>query len=196
MYTPVVKDRKHAGQILAQSPELRQLAKEGPMIALALPRGGVPVAYEIAQSFHIPLDVMIVRKLGLPFHPEVAMGAISVGNVQILNQELIRQLQISEQELNSVLRKEKQELERRNQTYRKGKPFPSLSNHIVLIVDDGIATGATMKAAILAAKQMHPSKVVAVSPVGPPDSVKEIQQLADIVICPHQPLHFNAVGLW
>ncbi|KAJ3416315.1 hypothetical protein HDV05_002255 [Chytridiales sp. JEL 0842] len=165
-------------------------------IVLALPRGGTPVAYPIAEALKSPLDLLIVRKLGLPYYEEVAMGAISIGDVAYLNRPFIRQSSVSEADIQKVMRKEKEELRRRNEKYRGGRPPPEVKGKNVIIVDDGIATGATITAAVQAIKTLDPYKVIVAAPVGAPDSVADVSKIADEVVVLSKPPMFQAVGQW
>ncbi|KAJ3072393.1 hypothetical protein HDU98_003709 [Podochytrium sp. JEL0797] len=190
------RDRNHAGTHLAAL-----LTKDNPHptanpIVLALPRGGVPVAFPIAQALNATLDVLIVRKLGIPWAEETAMGAISVGGAVYLNKDLIRQLGISPHDVDRVKQKELAELDRRNVKYREGRPPAEVKGRVVYVVDDGVATGATMQAAIQSLRAMHPARIIAVAPVGAPDSCEEMERVADEVVVPLQPDVFRAVGEW
>jgi len=189
-----IADRETAGQILAR--ELQTYSNRDDVIVLAMPRGGVPVAFEIAQALNVPLDLILVRKLGTPGQEEVAMGAIASGNIRVLIPEVIGPLHIKEAAVEAVTEKEKRELERRQKAYRGDRPLPEVENKIVILVDDGIATGATMKAAIEALKLQHPAKTVAAVPVAPLDTVEQLKELADEVICPATPEPFWAIGRW
>ncbi|KAJ3056328.1 hypothetical protein HK097_007306 [Rhizophlyctis rosea] len=194
------RDRVDAGQQLAKDPRITAFAcpqnEEPKAVILALPRGGVPVAYEIAKQNNLPLDLMLVRKIGIPMHEETAMGAIAMHDVVYLNKDFIRRMQISQKAVQQVIDRESIELDRRNKAYRGGRPYPDLKGKTVLIVDDGVATGATMKAAILAVQQLYPQKVVGVAPVGAPDSVSDLAKVADEMLVPHTPEMFSAVGQW
>ena len=165
-------------------------------MVLALPRGGVPVAYEIATTLHVALDVFIVRKLGVPDQEEFAMGAVAAPDVIYLNKEIINQLHLSQSDIEAVYQKEKAELTRREIAYRGPQAFPVLQNKMVILVDDGIATGATMFAAIKALRLLHPQRIVVAVPVAAKDIVQEVNTLADDFICPLQPENFLAVGKW
>ena len=187
-------NRESAGKILAQ--ELDVYAKNPNTIVLALPRGGVPVAYEIAKALQAPLDVFVVRKLGVPGHEELAMGAIAMGGISILNENIIRDLQISPEAIKRVSQAEQKELERRVQAYRGKLPFPELKNRIVILVDDGIATGATIRAAVAALKKIGPAKLIVAVPVAEKSMCEKLTLLADQLLCPLCPLYFNAVGAW
>lgn len=188
------QDREEAGKILAKS--LAIYANQNDVLVLALPRGGVPVAFEIAKALHTPLDVFIVRKLGVPGHKELAMGAIASGNNIIFNQDIIYELQISHDAIQAVIDQEEKELKRREIAYRGNRPFPTLRNKKIILVDDGIATGATIRAAIKAIQQLHPAKLIIAVPVAAIETVDAIAQTVDEFICPLQPIHFYAVGAW
>lgn len=187
-------DRTEAGKILAA--HLKQYRNQKDIIVLALPRGGVPVGYEIAKSLPAPLDIFIVRKLGVPWHEELAMGAIASGNTILFNEEIVRQLNISKPEIEKVIKSEEMELNRREHEYRGNRPLPSLKDKTVILVDDGIATGATMKAAIMGIRKQNPKKIVVAAPVAALDTYQEIRTMADEVICPLIPSEFFAVAAW
>ena len=187
-------DRREAGQELAG--QLHEYATREDVIVLALPRGGVPVAYEVARALAAPLDVFLVRKLGTPGHRELAMGAIASGGVKVLNDEVVRYLGITRDQIEAVAREEQRELERRESAYRGDHPLPSLDGKIVILVDDGLATGSTMRAAVQAVKQQHPSRVVVAVPVGARETCEELRALADEVVCGRTPTPFSAVGQW
>ena len=187
-------DRRDAGRALAV--RLQQYANRDDVIVLALPRGGVPVAFEVATALDAPLDVFLVRKLGTPGHSELAMGAIASGGIKVLNDEVVRWLGISPEQIDAVAREEQQELQRREAAYRKGVSLPSLAGRIVILVDDGLATGSTMRAAVQAVKQQRPERVIVAVPVGARDTCDELGALADEVICARTPEPFSAVGQW
>lgn len=187
-------NRRDAGEVLADA--LHGYQGKSNVIVLALPRGGVPVAYEVATSLKAPLDVYIVRKLGMPGYPELAMGAIAQGGATIFNQEIINMYGITPQEIDSVIKSEKTELMRREIAYRGKRSFPSLTEKIVILIDDGIATGATIKAAILAIHQQKPAKIVAAVPVADQQIKKMIEPLVDDFVCPLVVDNLRAVGLW
>lgn len=187
-------NRRDAGEVLADA--LHEYQGKSNVIVLALPRGGVPVAYEVATSLKAPLDVYIVRKLGMPGYPELAMGAIAQGGATIFNQEIINMYGITPQEIDSVIKSEKTELMRRETAYRGKRSFPSLTEKIVILIDDGIATGATIKAAILAIHQQKPAKIVAAVPVADQQIKKMIEPLVDDFVCPLVVDNLRAVGLW
>ncbi len=189
-----IPDRHAAGQALAGS--LQHYAGRDDVIVLALPRGGVPVAAEIARALDAPLDVMLVRKLGLPGHPELAMGAIASGGVRVMNDNVVRQSMVSPDAIEAVVEMESRELEHRERTYRGDRPWPDLKGRCVILVDDGLATGATMRAAIDAMKAQQPGCIVVAVPVAPPDTVRDLEPLVDEVVCPVQPESFMAIGQW
>jgi putative phosphoribosyl transferase len=190
------KDRSQAGELLAERLVELGYDQQPNLLVFGLPRGGVPVAFQVARRLGAPLEVWVVRKLGTPGHEELAMGAIASGGGRVLNQEIVDSLQISAQAIAAVEQQELAELERRERLYRGQRPFPDLSGKTVLLVDDGLATGATMKAAIAAAQQKKPARLVVAVPVAPPDTVAEIQALVDEVVCLITPPFFQAVGLW
>ena len=190
------KDRNQAGALLAERLVALGYDRQPNLLVFGLPRGGVPVAFQVARRLGAPLEVWVVRKLGTPGHEELAMGAIASGGGRVLNQEIVDSLQISAQAIAAVEQQELAELERRERLYRGQRPFPDLSGKTVLLVDDGLATGATMKAAIAAARQKKPARLVVAVPVAPPDTVAEIQALVDEVVCLETPAFFQAVGLW
>jgi len=188
------KNRSIAGKVLAH--ELDVYKDRSDVIVLALPRGGVPVAFEIAQALHAPLDVFIVRKLGVPQHSELAMGAIAMGDTCVFNDDIITELHISKAAIASVIADEKKELNRREVAYRGNYTFPSLHDKTVILVDDGIATGATIRAAVKALKQLKPTNIVIAVPVADKTMCDHLQLLADRLVCPMRPLYFYAVGAW
>ena len=187
------KDRIDAGQILAN--KLSKYADQKPLV-LGLPRGGVPVAFEVAKALKAPMDVYIVRKLGVPGHEELAMGAIATGDVRVLNKGVIDALQISKEEIAIETRKEKEELKRRERLYRGGRPPLDVTNRTVLLIDDGIATGSTIKAAIAALKKQKASRIVIGVPVAPPSAIEELKAEVDEVVCVSTPEFFMAISLW
>jgi predicted phosphoribosyltransferase len=188
------ENRAEAGRSLAA--ELTEYAGRSDVVVLALPRGGLPVASEIASALHAPLDVFVVRKLGVPSHEELAMGAIATGGVRVMNTYVVRELQLSDEVIESVAAREQKELERRERLYRGDRPFVDLSGKIVIVVDDGLATGATMRAAVAAIRHMKPGRIVIAVPVGSIEVAEEMRSIADEVICPYTPEPFRAVGLW
>ena len=185
-------NREEAGRLLAG--KLEKYAGRNDVIVLGLPRGGVPVAYEVAQRLGVPLDVFIVRKLGVPGFEELAAGAIASGGVRVLNEDVLRVLPKAYQIIESVTEKETAELERREKIYRDDRPAPELRDRVVILVDDGLATGATMRAAVKALRQRGVAKIVVAVPVGPPDTCREFEDEADETICASAPEFFQAVG--
>jgi len=187
-------DRHAAGRQLAA--HLDQYAGRSDVIVLALPRGGVPVGYEVARALGAPLDVFLVRKLGVPGHEELAMGAIASGGVRVLNEDVVSELRISDRWVDTVAARELAELRRREEAYRDGRPAPDVRGKIAILVDDGLATGASMRAAVSALKRLGPAKVVVAVPVGAAQTCRELEQLADEVVCAEAPDPFYAVGTW
>src|SRR6266513_3840468 len=185
-------DRAEAGRQLAE--KLEKYAGLEDVIVLGLPRGGVPVAYEVAKRLRAPLDRFIVRKLGVPGFEELAAGAIASGGVRVFNQDVVRAIPHAEEAIEAVTARETAELERREQIYREGRPPPELRGRIVILVDDGLATGATMRAAVKALRQRGVAKIVVAVPVGPPDTCRELEEQADETICLSTPPFFQAVG--
>jgi len=185
-------NRTEAGRLLAE--KLGEYADRSDVIVLGLPRGGVPVAYEVAERLRAPLDVFIVRKLGVPGFEELAAGAIASGGVRVLNQDVMRAIPHADEVIEAVSARETAELERREQLYREGRPAPQVRDRTVILVDDGLATGATMRAAVKALRHSGAGKIVVAVPVGPPDTCREIQEVADETICLSTPEFFQAVG--
>jgi putative phosphoribosyl transferase len=185
-------NRAEAGRQLAE--KLEKYAGGDDVIVLGLPRGGVPVAYEVTKRLRAPLDVFIVRKLGVPGFEELAAGAIASGGVRVLNQDVVRAIPYAEAAIEAVTARETAELQRREQIYREGRPAPELRDKIVILVDDGLATGATMRAAVKALRQYGAAKIVMAAPVAPPDTCEELAQEADEAICLRTPPFFQAVG--
>lgn len=188
------RDRAAAGRALAS--RLTDYADRPNTLILALPRGGVAVGYEIAAALHVPLDLMLVRKLGVPGEEELAMGAIAEGGVQVLNHEVVRELGISPEVIDQVAARETIELERRARLYRDGRPAPNLTGKTVILVDDGLATGATMRAAIAAARAQNPERVIVAAPVAACETVEMLRTLADDVVVVFTPEPLAAIGLW
>ena len=186
-------DRREAGKVLAST--LHQYAGRTDVVVLALPRGGVPVAFEVAEALDAALDIFLVRKLGVPGHPELAMGAIASGAVRVLNDEVVRMFGIPQHAIEQVARAEQAELERRDREYRDGRPLPDLSG-IVILIDDGLATGATMRAAVQAVRQQSPARVVVAVPVGAKSTCDEFRGVSDEIVCARTPEPFSAVGQW
>lgn len=187
------KNRMQAGELLAE--RLRHHASAGDAILLALPRGGIPVAYAISRALHIPLDILLVRKLGVPGHEEYAMGAVARGGVKVVQQEVLDKVGIPASAVETAVRRELEEIERRERLYRAGRPALALEGKTAILVDDGLATGATMLAAVQAVRSQARRVVVAV-PVGAADSCAKLAAEADEVICLRSPLPFYAVSLW
>jgi putative phosphoribosyl transferase len=194
MMETVYRDRREAGQRLAEL--LSAYAHRSDVLVLALPRGGVPVAYEVARALRAPLDVFIVRKLGVPDQKELAMGAIASGGIQVLNDDVIRALHIPEQVIEEVEAKERRELERREQFYRDGRPMPDVKGRTVILIDDGLATGATMRAALRALRQQRPTRLIVAVPVATSSTCLELRREADDIICARTPDPFFGVGRW
>jgi putative phosphoribosyl transferase len=190
----VFSDRFEAGQFLAQ--KLQQYRDNPGVLVLALPRGGVPVGFEIAKALRAPLDVFLVRKLGVPGREELAMGAVASGGIQVLNGDVCDSLGISDDAIQQVSRREREELERQQEKYRHGQPALEIQNRTIILVDDGLATGSTMRAAIKALEQRHPRRLVVVVPVGAPETCAELSQEVDELVCGVRPEQFVAVGLW
>src|SRR6266705_2791497 len=188
----IFSNRTEAGRLLAE--KLLKYAGRADVIVLGLPRGGVPVAFEVAQRLGAPFDVFIVRKLGVPGFEELAVGAIASGGVRVLNEDVMRALPNADETIESITARETIELERREQSYRDGRPAPELRDRIVILVDDGLATGATMRAAVKALRQRGAAKIVVAVPVGPPDTCHELERLADETNCLSTPPFFQAVG--
>jgi putative phosphoribosyl transferase len=187
-------DRVEAGRLLAE--QLASYVRRPDVIVLALPRGGVPVAYEIAVRLDVPLDIFLVRKLGAPGQPELAMGAIATGGARVLNDEVIRYLAVSPDVIEAVARAEQIELERREHAYRGDRPTPDLQGRIVILVDDGLATGSSMRAAIAAVRAQAPARTVVAVPVAARETFEELKREVEEVVCLRMPEPFAAVGLW
>jgi predicted phosphoribosyltransferase len=188
------RNRAEAGDLLAA--RLSGLADRDDVVVLALPRGGVPVGYEVARSLRVPLDVFVVRKLGVPGHEELAMGAIASGGVRFLNDDVVEPLGLPALVIDQVAEREQVELHRRERLYRGNRPMVSLTNKTVILVDDGLATGSTMRAAVTAVRQRQPARVIVAVPVGASSTCQELGREADEVICLRSPDPFVAVGLW
>jgi predicted phosphoribosyltransferase len=187
-------DRRDAGVVLAS--QLQMYRGRSDLVVLALPRGGVPVAYEVARSLHAPLDVLIVRKLGAPGHPEFAIGAIASGGISVLDEGFIAANRIPSRVLDAIVQRERAEITRRERAYRASRPPVPVRGQVVIIVDDGLATGSTMHAAVLAVRQQRPAGIVVAVPVGSRQACEALTEVADQVFCPLTPEPFSAVGLW
>ncbi|HEY9618046.1 MAG TPA: phosphoribosyltransferase [Microcoleaceae cyanobacterium] len=188
------KNRTVAGQLLAA--QLLDYANRDDAIVLALPRGGVPIGFEVAKVLNVPLDILVVRKLGVPGHEELAMGAIAPGDVQILNQQIVQSCRVDDAALNQVIAREQQELERREQLYRDDRPALNLRDRTVILIDDGLATGATMRVAVQAVRQACPQQVIVAVPIGAPETCQELKTEAEQMICLETPRRFSSVGSW
>jgi len=188
------KNRVTAGRALADA--LAREPLEANALVLGLPRGGVPVAAQIAQALGLELDVLNVRKLGVPWHPDLALGAIAEERTRVLHKDLIRDLNISAEEIETIAAREQETLKRRSESFRGTRPEPGVKGRQVILVDDGLATGATMEAAIQAVRHREPNRVVVALPVGPAGTARHFGQLADACICLQEPANFQAVGLW
>ena len=187
-------DRTDAGRQLASL--LTVHADRDDVVVLALPRGGVPVAVEVTRSLGAPLDVFLVRKLGVPGHPELAMGAIATGGVQVLNEDVIDELGIPHALVEEATVRERLELERRDRLYRGDRPTPLLTSRTVILIDDGVATGSTMEAAVSALRQHNPSRIIVAAPIGAKEACLRLERVADDVVCAYTPAPFDAVGRW
>ncbi|MGH7481006.1 MAG: phosphoribosyltransferase [Longimicrobiales bacterium] len=188
------RDRSEAGRLLAEA--LAEFRGDPALIVLGLPRGGVPVAAEVAKGLDSPLDIFLVRKLGLPSHPELAMGALASGGAVVLNDDVVDAYRVPQEVIEDVARDEVQELERRERVYRGDRPRPDLAGRTVILVDDGLATGASMRAAAVAARQQRPARLIIAVPVGAPATCATLREVADDVVCLRMPARFDAVGLW
>lgn len=188
------RNRAHAGRQLARP--LRDALRGDDAIVLALPRGGVPVAHAVAAGLHLPLDILLVRKIGMPGHEEFAIGAIGSGGVRVLQNDVVQAAGISATTLATLCDAATHELNRRERRYRAARPPPALFRRTVILVDDGIATGASMRAAIAVARASEPARLIVAAPVGAPDSCAALAPLADQLVCPLQPPRFQAVGQW
>lgn len=186
------RDRREAGKVLARA--LTAYAGRDDVIVLALPRGGVPVAYEVATALHAPLDIFTVRKLGVPGQPELAMGAVASGGVALIDPRLIQSLRIADEDIAATVERETAELHRREETYRAGRPMLELRGKTLLLIDDGVATGASMRAAIESLRTQQPKRIVVGVPVGAPDTCEHLRRAADDVVCVLLPSDLVAVG--
>jgi putative phosphoribosyl transferase len=191
---PLFKNRPDAGRQLAKL--LQGMEKGKDPLILALPRGGVPVAHEIASALNLPMDVLLVRKLGVPGHEELAMGAVALGGTRVMNEDVVEVMNIPDAVVEAVTTMETAELQRRNRVYREGLPPPRIKGRDILLVDDGLATGATMHAAIMALRRERAASITVAAPVGAPDTCRRLETEADAVACLHQPEPFYGVGVW
>jgi predicted phosphoribosyltransferase len=191
---PIFKDRREAGERLAK--ELARYSGREDAVVLGLPRGGVVIAFAIAEALRIPMDILVVRKLGVPGNEELAMGAIASGGARVLNRDVIRWMDIPDRVIENVTEGERRELERREKAFRGDRPRPDLRGKVVLLVDDGIATGATMRAAVSALRAMEPGRVVVAAPVAPPDVCTRLESEADELVCLARVEPFGSVGSW
>jgi len=196
-FTMRFRDRDEAGELLGRD-LARRLAARDDAVVLALPRGGVPVGYAVARALGAPLDVFIVRKLGVPGHEELAMGAIASGGVRVLNQDVLNYLPVSQRMIDAVAAREQQELERREREYRGARPPLDVKEKTVIVVDDGLATGSTMRAAVAALRKMEPKRIIVAVPVAAESTCNDFRAegIADEVVCLRTPEPFQAVGLW
>ncbi len=188
------RDRLDAGQRLVT--QLHAYANHPDVLVLALPRGGVPVAFEVAQALNAPLDVFLVRKLGLPGQEELAMGAITTGGVMVLNSEVVDTLRIPDRIIHQIAAQEQRELQRRERLYRGDRPPPDVRGKTLILVDDGLATGSTMRAATAALREQEPDRIVVAVPVAPPETCDEFRDIVDDIVCAITPDPFYAIGLW
>jgi len=190
----IFQNRKDAGQQLAA--RLSSYAGRSDVVVLALPRGGVPVAYEVAKELSAPLDIFLVRKLGVPGYEELAMGAIASGGTRVINDDVVRYLNIPGEVIDAVAMEEQRELERRERTYRDNRPPPNVRGRVVILVDDGLATGSTMRAAAAALRKQEPAQIVVAVPVSAPETCEQLRQEVDEIVCAATPEPFRGVGLW
>jgi putative phosphoribosyl transferase len=191
---PLFRDRVDAGRALASA--LMSYAGRADVIVLALPRGGVPVAYEVARALGAPLDVFLVRKLGLPGQEEFAMGAIASGGIRLINEDVVHGYGVSDTQIEAVAETEQRELDRRERAYRDGRPLPRVAGRTVIVVDDGLATGFSMRAAVMALREHSPSRIVVAVPVAASDTCEEFRMIVDDIVCAETPEPFFAVGIW
>lgn len=188
------RDRAEAGRMLASA--LRGYANRSDVVILALPRGGAPVAYEVARRLHVPMDVFVVRKIGVPGQPELAMGAVASGGVRVVNRHVVEEMGIDQEEFDAAAAEQERELHRRERLYRGDRPLLDVEGKTVILVDDGLATGTTMRAAAAAMRQHKPARVVVAAPVAAAQTVEEMRQEVDEVVCLRTPPAFYAVGMW
>jgi predicted phosphoribosyltransferase len=192
--TMLFANRREAGRILASL--VMKYADRDDVLVLALPRGGVPVAFEVARALNVPLDVFIVRKLGVPGHDELAMGAIATGGIRVLNEDVVISLELEPEVIDAVAAREEKELARRERLYRGARPAPDVHGRTVILVDDGLATGSTMRAAVAALRKQRPARIVVAVPVAAPETCEEFKTEVDETICAATPRMFNGVGRW
>ncbi len=192
--TKIFRNRSEAGKLLAQS--LSAYANSSEVLVLGLPRGGVPVAFEVAKALQVPLDICLVRKLGVPGYKELAMGAIASGHVIFINEDVVQSLGISQEAIEKVIAAERRELKRRERVYRSGQPAPNIKGKTIILIDDGIATGSTIRAALATLRQQQPQKIVLAIPVAPPEACHSLKAEVDELVCLLAPEWFCAIGLW
>ena len=192
--TKIFRNRSEAGKLLAQS--LSAYANSSEVLVLGLPRGGVPVAFEVAKALKVPLDICLVRKLGVPGHKELAMGAIASGDVIFINEDVVQSLGISQKDIERVIATERRELKRRERVYRSGQSAPNIQGKTIILIDDGIATGSTIRAAFATLRQQQPQKIVLAIPVAPAKACHSLKAEVDELVCLFTPEWFCAIGLW
>jgi putative phosphoribosyl transferase len=192
--TAQFQNRTQAGELLAT--KLAAYGKRPDVLVLGLPRGGVPVAFEVAKTLNVRLDIVLVRKLGVPKQPELAMGAIATGGVLVLNDDIVKWLGISKAEIDAVAQREIQELERRDRLYRGNRPMPQVKNRTLILVDDGIATGSTLRAAIAALRQQQPQQIIVAVPIAPAAVCQQLRTEVDDVVCAIEVEQLSAISLW
>ena len=190
------RDRTEAGQLLAKKLKLTFDANCADVLVLGLPRGGVPIAYEVALALKAPLDICLVRKLGAPHNKELAMGAIGMGGVMVVNDDVVESLGVSAETIAAVVALEEKELERRDRAYRGDRPLPNVQGRTIILIDDGIATGATLRAAIATLKQQKPASIIVAVPVAPRSTCNELKAEVDNVVCLVAPESFYSIGVW
>jgi len=188
----IFRDRKQAGELLAR--KLTKYANREDVVVLAIPRGGVPVGFEVARALHAPLDVFIVRKLGVPWQEELAFGAVATGGVRVLDEQIMESLQLTPEQIEKVTERENKELERRERVYRGKRAALAVKGKLVLLVDDGIATGSSMLAGITALRQLEPAQIIVATPVAPPTTCARLRKKADDLVCVSMPESFFAIG--
>jgi len=188
----VFRDRKQAGELLAR--KLTKYANREDVVVLAIPRGGVPVGFEVARALHVPLDVFIVRKLGVPWQEELAFGAVATGGVRVLDEQILESVHLTPEQIEKVTERENKELERRERVYRGKRAALAVKGKLVLLVDDGIATGSSMLAGITALRQLEPAQIIVATPVAPPTTCARLRKKADDLVCVSMPVSFFAIG--